>query len=71
MKKVNLANLKLGSNDRLQREQLKTILGGGYTPWQPGHLYVACTNSSCVTEVPNCSNPDQYCPPGETAVFCQ
>ncbi len=69
MKNLSLKKLKLGSDDFLQREQLKTILGGGYTPWVPGHLYVTCT--SCVIEVPNCSNPQQYCPAGQEVLYCQ
>lgn len=51
MKKLNLKNLKLNSNDLLQREQLKTVFGGY------GFCGQFCSyDSECPSECSKCTN---------------
>ena len=42
MKKLNLQKLNLVTNNLLQRNQLKTVLGGGY-PGSGGGCFITCT----------------------------
>ncbi len=42
MKKLSLSNLKMGSNEVLHREQLKTVVGG-YDGFYCAGVYDACS----------------------------
>ena len=52
MKKLSLKNLKLGANDMLQRNELKTVFGG-----YGGDGYQCCNDWGCGTCVTG-SNED-------------
>ncbi|MFI1745055.1 hypothetical protein [Thalassobellus sediminis] len=67
MKKLSLKKLNLGASDMLQRNQLKTVFGGGY-----GDGYYACCYNN---DLFNCS-PCVYtgtatsCPSGQSLFAC-
>ncbi len=68
MKTLNLEKIKLGANDMLQREQLKTVFGG-YSNIYPGDCNDDCKNDSdcgdsraCISlKVSKCQSPVRRC----------
>ena len=69
MKKLSLKNLKLTSQDQLQREQLKTVFGGygGYgggsaTPEMCLDMIICISDSTCSWNpfCPHCIGADEF-----------
>ncbi|PIA79223.1 hypothetical protein BFR04_06810 [Gaetbulibacter sp. 4G1] len=58
MKKLSLKNLKLEASSMLQRDELKTVLGGGYGPCPEGSFPCVCDGLPdgyvCAFTVPDC-----------------
>ncbi len=65
MKNLSLKKLKLSSDDYLQREQLKLILGGGYDPIN-GTCTVVCVNGVTIGCPPHAGNNFDNCDEGPT-----
>lgn len=60
MKKLSLKNLKLGVNDILQRDHLKSVLGGYYAPGcKECKKNGDCGSGVCATGRPGC--PGKSC----------
>lgn len=55
MKKLSLKNLKLGADDMLQRNQLKTVFGG-YSGSGTCEDDECSSDSGCTTEHPKCND---------------
>ncbi|MEK9613076.1 MAG: hypothetical protein VW080_04035, partial [Flavobacteriaceae bacterium] len=64
MKKIRLKNLKLEASEMLGRNQLKTVLGGGYTPGGSAHKKAKCCWDSHPTSCSECVSPHSDCVAG-------